>query len=64
VLARSLAETGGSTWFDLEDPADLRRLEDASTTLRDLRGLVVIDEVQRRPDLFPLAFPLEAPAGT
>jgi uncharacterized protein len=54
VLARSLAETGGSTWFDLEDPADLRRLEDASTTLRDLRGLVVIDEVQRRPDLFPL----------
>jgi predicted AAA+ superfamily ATPase len=54
VLARSLAEAESSTWFDLEDPADLRRLDDASTTLRDLRGLVVIDEVQRRPDLFPL----------
>jgi predicted AAA+ superfamily ATPase len=54
VLARSLAEAESSTWFDLEDPADLRRLDDASTILRDLRGLVVIDEVQRRPDLFPL----------
>lgn len=54
VLARSLAEAESSTWFDLEDPADLRRLDDASTSLRDLRGLVVIDEVQRRPDLFPL----------
>ncbi|MFM1872028.1 MAG: hypothetical protein RL398_1450 [Planctomycetota bacterium] len=54
VLARSLADAESSTWFDLEDPADLRRLDDASTALRDLRGLVVIDEVQRRPDLFPL----------
>lgn len=40
--------------FDLEDPADLNRLDDASTALRELKGLVVIDEVQRRPDLFPL----------
>ena len=36
--------------FDLEDPRDLARLEDPTTTLAPLRGLVVIDEIERRPD--------------
>jgi hypothetical protein len=45
---------GTSTAFDLEDPADLARLADARLSLEPLRGLVVIDEIQRRPDLFPL----------
>jgi hypothetical protein len=56
TLARELARRGpgDATHFDLEDPEDLRRLEDAKLALRDLRGLVVIDEVQRRPDLFPV----------
>lgn len=40
--------------FDLEDPADLARLDDARLALAPLRGLVVLDEVQRRPDLFPV----------
>ena len=41
--------------FDLENPADLNRLEeDPVLALAELRGLVVIDEVQRRPDLFPI----------
>ena len=40
--------------FDLESPPDLARLDDAHLALSGLRGLVVIDEVQRRPDLFPL----------
>ena len=40
--------------FDLEDPADLARLSDARLALGDLRGLVVIDEIQRAPDLFPV----------
>ena len=41
--------------LDLESPADLNRLiEDPSLVLEELRGLVVIDEVQRRPDLFPI----------
>ncbi|MBI4718184.1 MAG: AAA family ATPase [Planctomycetes bacterium] len=35
--------------FDLEDPPDLARLSDAKLALVDLKGLVVIDEVQRRP---------------
>ncbi len=40
--------------FDLEDPADLARLSDAKLALGDLKGLVVIDEIQRRPDIFPV----------
>ncbi len=40
--------------FDLEDPADLARLSDAKLALADRTGLVVIDEIQRRPDLFPV----------
>jgi len=45
---------GHATLFDLEDPADLARLEEPGLALRPLRGLVVLDEAQRRPDLFPL----------
>lgn len=40
--------------FDLEDPIDLARLEDPMLALADLRGLIIIDEVQRRPNLFPV----------
>jgi len=41
--------------FDLEDPATLSRLEqDPNLALKDLKGLIVIDEVQRLPHLFPL----------
>lgn len=41
-------------YFDLERPADLARLDNPETALRDQKGLVVIDEIQRRPDLFPV----------
>ena len=56
TLARHIAdaEKKGATWFDLEDPADLARLEDPVLALRDLRGLIVLDEIQRLPDVFPL----------
>jgi uncharacterized protein len=40
--------------FDLENPADLARLEQPMSALDPLRGLIVIDEIQRRPDLFPV----------
>ena len=55
TLARLLAdEVGAATHFDLEDPRDLARLDEPRLTLDPLRGLVVIDEVQHRPDLFPV----------
>jgi len=40
--------------FDLEDPAHLARLEDPMLALEGREGLVVIDEIQRRPELFPV----------
>jgi uncharacterized protein len=56
TLARSYAATtGGEThFFDLESPADLQRLATPEQTLAPLRGLVVIDETQRMPELFPV----------
>ncbi len=56
TVARELADrsSGAVTYFDLESPADLNRLDDTVTALSSLRGLVVIDEIQRRPDLFPV----------
>lgn len=41
-------------YFDLEDPAHLERLAQPRLALQGLKGLVVIDEVQHRPDLFPI----------
>ena len=54
-LARALAARHvRSTRFDLEDPAQRAQLDDAGLALRALRGLVVLDEIQRRPELFPV----------
>jgi predicted AAA+ superfamily ATPase len=54
TLARTLLAPESENYFDLERPTGLRRLEDPETSLGELRGLVVIDEVQRRPELFPI----------
>lgn len=56
TLARMVAEQSTAVvhFFDLESPADLARLSNPELILRPLEGLVVLDEVQRRPDLFPL----------
>jgi predicted AAA+ superfamily ATPase len=55
TLARQLARRAKeSHFFDLERPADQARLENPMTALEGLGGLVVIDEAQLRPDLFPI----------
>jgi predicted AAA+ superfamily ATPase len=56
TLARELAAAwpGPATFFDLERPSDLARLQEPELALEPLRGLVVLDEIQRRPDLFPV----------
>lgn len=41
-------------YFDLENPRDVARFEQPQLALEDLKGLIVIDEIQRLPDLFPL----------
>jgi predicted AAA+ superfamily ATPase len=54
TLAREFVAADSLNYFDLEDPASLARLSQPDLALRPLRGLVVIDEVQRHPELFPL----------
>ena len=48
------AEHPGAHYFDLENPVDTARLASPLTALESLKGLVVIDEVQRQPGLFSL----------
>lgn len=56
TLARQLEKEwdGPKRHFDLEDPDDQARLADPAFVLRGLKGLVVLDEIQLRPDIFPL----------
>jgi predicted AAA+ superfamily ATPase len=56
TLAAEIADAwvGPVARFDLERPSDLARLEEPELALEPLRGLVVLDEIQRRPELFPL----------
>lgn len=56
TLAHEVAGTrrGPSTFFDLESPVDRARLADPMLALEDLRGLVVLDEIQRLPGIFPV----------
>ena len=54
TLARQIFERRGrGDWFDCEDPRDLARLAEPMRILSRVQGLVVIDEIQRRPELFP-----------
>lgn len=53
TLARQFVAPDSANYFDLEDPTSLARLAEPMTALTGLRGVVVIDEIQRRPELFP-----------
>jgi hypothetical protein len=53
TLARALLGPASPNYFDLEDPVSLARLDEPVTALGRLRGTVVVDEIQRRPELFP-----------
>lgn len=54
TLAREFLQETSPSYFDLEDPLSLARLDEPMTELTALSGLIVIDEVQLRPDLFPV----------
>lgn len=58
TLARDYIESNNlnksENYFDLENPLDLARLEDPMTTLSALSGTIVIDEIQRKANLFPI----------
>ncbi len=54
TLARAIAKGQLHHFFDLEDPVSAARLAHPQSALEPLRGLVVIDEIQRQPELFAL----------
>ena len=54
TLARAFMPLDSYNYFDLEDPSSLARLSQPMTALECLKGLIVIDEIQRMPDLFPV----------
>ncbi len=53
TLARQMISAGHPQYFDLEDPVVAHLMENPMTAMQGLRGLVVIDEAQRQPGLFP-----------
>lgn len=54
TLAREFVPADSVNHFDLEDPESLARLDQPMLALENLSGLVVIDEIQRKPELLPL----------
>jgi uncharacterized protein len=57
TLARQFTRAqppGKVTWFDLENPADVAKLDQPMLALEPLGGTVILDEIQRRPEIFPV----------
>ncbi len=54
TLVQQVVEVPPSNFFDMEDPRDQARLSEPELILPSLDGTIVIDEAQRRPDLFPI----------
>ncbi len=54
TLAREFVDINSPNYFDLEDDSSIIALADPKTALAPLKCLVVIDEVQRRPEIFPI----------
>jgi len=51
TLAREIGRQKNAAYFDLEDPNDQARLANPQLILEALRGVVILDEIQRRPEL-------------
>ncbi len=54
TLAREFVNKDSVNYFDLEDPTVANIMENPMTALQTLKGLVVIDEAQRQPSIFPV----------
>lgn len=54
TLAREFVDKDSVNFFDLEDPAVANLMQNPMTALQSLKGLIVIDEAQRQPDIFPV----------
>jgi predicted AAA+ superfamily ATPase len=47
-------DTQQAHFFDCENPLHIARLDNPMLAMQGLKGLIIIDEVQLRPDLFPV----------
>lgn len=54
TLARLIEKQRHAAYFDLENPQDTMRLQNPQLALSSLTGLVILDEIQHRPDLMPI----------
>ncbi|MCP4352362.1 MAG: ATP-binding protein [Desulfobacterales bacterium] len=54
TLAGMIGQETESVYFDLEDPGDILKLTNPKMMLQDQKGLIILDEIQRKPDLFPI----------
>jgi predicted AAA+ superfamily ATPase len=54
TLARQFVSPDSAHYFDLEDPVSAAKLAEPMNILSGLKGMVVIDEIQHQPGLFPL----------
>ena len=54
TLARQVAAERPTVFFDLEAPKAIERLRHPAAALEPLEGLIIIDEIQRQPELFAL----------
>ncbi|MDR1284560.1 MAG: ATP-binding protein [Opitutaceae bacterium] len=63
TLARQFLDAGNENYFDLEDPVVASLMDNPMTALQGLRGLVVLDEAQRQPGVFPVLRVLADRAG-
>jgi predicted AAA+ superfamily ATPase len=54
TLCREFVLPSSINYFDLESPESVARLDEPVTALSRLNGLVLIDEIQNRPELFSI----------
>lgn len=55
LIKNFIATNKNAIYLDLERPSDIAKLENAEWYLESQRGkLICMDEIQRRPDLFPI----------
>lgn len=55
TISRLIGEQSQVEFFDLEDPTSLQSLKsNPMLLLSSLEGLVILDEIQRMPELFPI----------
>ncbi|MCD6184382.1 MAG: ATP-binding protein [Deltaproteobacteria bacterium] len=52
TLARIFSEHRIPHYFDLESPADQQRLQNPELMLGSLKGMIILDEIQIKPELF------------